>query len=121
MNIAVIVDLPARTSVHELKVALGHTRYYRKFMHNYTMINVPLEKLLKKEAHFEWSEECQRLLDQLKEKLVLAPILIFLDRKQKFHVHVDVAVVALGMVLAQLREGNIDHPIAFSICKLSKK
>ena len=76
-KIAIIVDLPMLTSVHVLRVALGHIGYYRKFMCNYEMIIVPLEKLLKKESHFHWSDQCEKAFDQLKEKLVLSPILIF--------------------------------------------
>lgn len=57
--------------------------------------------------------------ETLKEKLVTAPILIFPDWSQNFHVHVDASAIALGTVLAQLGEGNIDHPISFASRKLS--
>jgi hypothetical protein len=58
-------------------------------------------------------------LDTLKHKLVTAPILIFLDWKKEFHVHVDASSIDLGEVLDQPGERDIDHPIAFSIRKLS--
>jgi hypothetical protein len=61
----------------------------------------------------------QEGLDTLKQKLVTAPILIFPDWKKEFHVHVDASSVALGAVLAQPREGDIDHPISFASRKLS--
>ena len=35
------------------------------------------------------------------------------------HVHVDASLIALGIILAQLGEGGIDHPIAFASRKLS--
>lgn len=57
-KVVIIVDSPAPTWVHELRETLGHTGYYRKFMHNYSMISPPLEMLLKKELHFKWNEEC---------------------------------------------------------------
>ena len=78
-----------------------------------------MEKLLKREAKYEWTEECQRSLDILKEKMVTAPILVFLDWKKPFHVHVHASSIALGIILAQPREGGIDHPIAFASRKLS--
>ena len=34
--------------------------------------------------------------------------------------HVDVSCIALGAVLTQEGEGEIDHPIAFASRKLSK-
>jgi hypothetical protein len=46
-------------------------------------------------------------------------ILIFLDWKKEFHVHVDASSVALGVILAQLEEGDLDHPIAFASKKSS--
>ena len=56
----------------------------------------------------------------LKEKMVTASILVFPDWKKKFHVHVDASCIALGAVLTQVGEGDLDHPIAFTSRKLSK-
>ena len=47
------------------------------------------------------------------------PYLSFPDWNKEFHVHVDASSIALGIVLAQLGEGNIDHPISFASRKLS--
>ena len=99
---------------------MGNTRYYRKFIKAYAQITTPMEKLLKKDAMFCWDEECQHSLDVLKEKMVNVPILVFLDWKKEFHVHVDASCIALGAVLTHSIEGEIDHPIAFASKKLSK-
>lgn len=69
---------------------------------------------------FCWDEECQNSLDVLKEKMVIVPILVFPNWKKEFHVHGDASCIALGAVLTQTCEGNIDHPIAFATRKLSK-
>lgn len=58
---------------------LGHTRYYRKFIKGYAQITAPMEKLLKKENKFHWNEDCEQGMDVLKQKLVIVPILVFLD------------------------------------------
>ena len=50
--------------------------------------------------------------------MVTAPILVFLDWKLPFHVHVDASSIALGIVFVQPR-GLLDHPIAFSSRKIS--
>jgi hypothetical protein len=39
--------------------------------------------------------------------------------EKEFHVHVDASAIALGVVLTQPGEGDIDHPIAFARRKLS--
>ena len=46
-------------------------------------------------------------------------ILIFPDWNKKFHVHVDASSIALGAILSQPGEGDIDHPIAFASRNLS--
>jgi hypothetical protein len=58
-------------------------------------------------------------LDTLKQKLVTVPILVFPDPKKEFHVHVDASSIALGAILAQPGEGELDHPIAFESKKFS--
>jgi hypothetical protein len=78
-----------------------------------------MERLLKKYCQFNWTEECQQSFDTLKHKMVVAPILVFPDWSKEFHVHVDASSIALGEVLAQSGEGDIDHPLAFASKKLS--
>ena len=80
---------------------------------------MPIEKLLKCDVKYEWTEECHKILDILKEKMVTTLILVFPDWKKPFHVHVDASSIALGIILAQPGEGGIDHPIAFSRRKLA--
>ena len=57
-KIVIILDLPPLTSVMQLISLLGHTGYYRKLIRGYAVITVPMEKLLKKDAKFQWTTEC---------------------------------------------------------------
>eukprot|EP00253_Pinus_taeda_P030157 PITA_30157 len=52
--------------------------------------------------------------------MVTVPILVFLDWKKEFLVHVDTSCIALGATLTQASEGEMDHPIEFTRRKLSK-
>jgi len=90
-----------------------------KFIKGYAQITAPMEMQLKKDNKFTWNEECQRSLDILKEKMVTVTILVFLNWAKEFHVHVDASSIALGAVLVQEGEGDIDHPMEFSSKKLS--
>ena len=58
-KIDIIVNLPPLNSVRQLCTTLGHTSYYRKFIKGYAHITTPMEKLLKRDAKFEWTQECQ--------------------------------------------------------------
>lgn len=81
---------------------------------------MPIEKLLKKDSILCWDEQCQCSLDVLKENMVVIPISLFSNWKKEFHIHVDVSSNALGVVITQVSEGEMDHPIAFVSRKLSK-
>ena len=61
---------------------LVHTIYYRNFIKGYAQVTAPMEKLLKKDTKFQWTEECQEILDKLKRKMATAPIVIFPDWKK---------------------------------------
>lgn len=120
-TISSIVNFPPPKTIRQIHTTLAHTRYYRKFIKWYSHITVPIEKLLKKDVTFQWNEECLKSLDILKEKMVVAPILVFPYWNKEFHVHVDASCIDLGVVLAQLGAGEIDHPIDFASRKLSKE
>ena len=55
----------------------------------------------------------------MKSKMASTTILVFLDWDKEFHVHVDASSVAVGVVLEQLREGDLSHQISFTSRKLS--
>ena len=57
-KIVVIFNLPTPTKIKQLMAMLVHTDYYQKFIRGYTTITTPMEKLLKKDAKFEWIHEC---------------------------------------------------------------
>jgi hypothetical protein len=98
-NIIAILDMVAPTSIRELRVTLGHTGYYRRFIQNYAKIDTPLEKLLRKDTKYSLTSKCHEALDTLKEKLLTMLILVFLDWSKFFHVHVDASSIALGTIL----------------------
>jgi hypothetical protein len=99
---------------------LGHTGYYRRFIRRYENITAPLENLLKKAEVFQWTPECDKAFETLKEKLNTTPILIFPNWENEFHVHVDASGISLGAILAQPGDGAMDHPIYFVSRKLSQ-
>jgi len=78
-----------------------------------------MEKLLKKDAAYEWTQECKGIFDTLKAKMASAPILAFPYWNKEFHVHINTSSIALGVILTQPDECNLDHPISYSIRKIS--
>jgi len=104
-----------------LHSTLRHKGYYRSFIRRYANITAPLENLLKKAETFQWTPECEKAFETLKEKLITTPILIFPNWEKEFHVHVDALGISLGAILTQPEDGAMDHPIYFVSRKLSQE
>jgi transposase InsO family protein len=114
-KVTIIASLPIPTTVSEVKGFLGHTGYYRRFIHGYATIAMPLTELLRKtETPPVWTSACTHAFNALKRKLVTAPILIPPNWDKDFHIYVDASNVALGSVLSQKDEKGRDHPIYYA-------
>ena len=98
---------------------LGMTGYYRRFIPEFAKTATPLFNLLKKDESFEWNEKCQDAFDELKSKLVQAPLLIYPDPTQPYILQCDACKNGIGAVLSQLKEGK-EHPIAYAAKSLHK-
>jgi hypothetical protein len=108
-KVAVIVNMAPPTSAKQLCSTLGQTGYYHRFIIRYANITAPLENLLKKVEMFQWTPECDKAFETLKEKLNTTPILIFPNWENEFHFHIDASGIALGAILAQPEDGAMDH------------
>jgi len=93
---------------------MGHTGYYHKFIKRYANITTHLVNLLNKAEVFQWTPKCDKAFNILKEKLSIAPIMLFPNWENEFHVHVDTLGISLGAILVQPGDGAMDHPIYFA-------
>ncbi|GFU57935.1 retrovirus-related Pol polyprotein from transposon 297 [Trichonephila clavipes] len=73
----------------------------------------PLNILLKKDAKFNWTDECQNAFEKLKESLITKSILHLYDPDLTCHVFVDASQKSVGAVLKQPDASNMLHPIAY--------
>jgi hypothetical protein len=119
-KIKIILDLKPLVNKKQIKILLGHTGYYRKFIHHYLDITFPIDELFRKYVELKWSQDYRESFEFLKKKLVEAPILKFPDWSRKFHVHVGASNVVVGSVLTQPYDDTIDHPNAYASQKLNK-
>jgi hypothetical protein len=75
--------------------------YYRRFIENFSKIAKPMTELLKKEKKFKWTDECEVSFQELKKRLVSAPVLCLPDLEKEFQVYCDASRLGLGSVLMQ--------------------
>jgi hypothetical protein len=62
----------------------------------------PLTSLLKKGKEFKWNEACQKCFEELKEKLIIALVLVMSDIHKGLDVYCDASHLGLGCVLMQV-------------------
>jgi hypothetical protein len=114
VKVEAIVKMLPPTDVPELKAILGTANYYRKFVKDYSTIAAPLNNILREDVAWNWSEECQKAFDTIKEKLTQAPILRRPDYSRPFELHTDWSGVGLGAVLVQRDEEGREYVIAYA-------
>ena len=87
--------------VFEIHSFLGLTGYYRRFIEDFSRLAAPMMRLTRKEVKFEWNNRCEKAFQELKRRLTSAPILIVLERGQRYTVYYDASKARLGCVLIQ--------------------
>ncbi|GJP74531.1 hypothetical protein CLOP_g5095 [Closterium sp. NIES-67] len=103
-------------NVKELQQFLGFANYYNRFVPQYAKLAAPLTNLLKKNTPDKWEPKHQEAMEQLKQALTSAPVLILPDPERDYVIEADASDEAMGAVLMQ-DQGNGLQPIAY----LSKK
>ena len=104
----------------EVRSFVSLLSFYRRYIQKFAQIAKPLTNLLEKNAKFNWTEECQRAFDYLKNQLCTQAKLNLPDFNQPFRLACDASNVALGAVLSQLDENGREQPVAFASRVLSK-
>ncbi|KAE9160553.1 hypothetical protein PF005_g31595 [Phytophthora fragariae] len=100
-KVRVINEWPTPSNVKELRQFLGLATYLCKYVSNYAGKIRPLSQLLKKDAAWVWTADCQQAFDAVKQGLTEAPILAVADQDRPFHVVCDASDFAIGCALMQ--------------------
>ena len=100
-KIEAILNWAAPTNQTEVRSFLGLAGYYRRFIKDFSIIASPMIELLRKNVEFEWTEERQQCMDELKRRLTSAPILTLPDDDSEFVIYSDASLNGLGCVLMQ--------------------
>ena len=96
--------LPPPSSVKGIRSFLGHVRFYRQFIKDFSRIAKPLSSLLVQGTPFDFDEQCVEAFSVLKDRLVSPPIVVTLDWDLPFELMCDASDYAIRTVLGQKRE-----------------
>ena len=112
-----IRKMPAPRTAKEVKQFLGLIGYYRKFVPRFADISRPLTKLTRHNVVFEWTDQCSKAFNHLRELLMEYPILRYPDPKQGYILYTDASGIGWSGVLTQEHmddKGKAkNHPICY--------
>ena len=103
-KIEAIEKLPPPSSVKGIRSFLGHARFYRRFIKDFSQTAKPLSNLLVQGIPFEFDSQCLHAFSVLKDKLISAPIVVAPNWSFPFELMCDASDSTIGAVLGQKRE-----------------
>ena len=74
-KIEAVVKWERPTNVTEVRSFLGLAGYYRRFVEGFSKIAIPMTRLTRKNAKFQWDDDCEKSFQELKTCLTSAPVL----------------------------------------------
>lgn len=103
---------PRPMNAKDIKSFMGTVGYFRRFIDKFSDIAKPLTSLLKKDVKFQWNEKCEAAFNELKNKLISAPILQYINFDKNLFLKTDASGTGISAILTQ---GTLDNdlPVAF--------
>ena len=116
-NIKDIRDCPEPTTVKELQRVLGLFNYYRRFVKDFSRLSRFLSDYLKGNPNgrtpVKLDDNARLAFNELKQKLIAAPVLAYPDFDKQFIVETDASQHHVGAILSQIGSDGKEHPVAY--------
>ena len=112
-KIELVQKYPKPLNVKEVRQFLGFVGFYRRFIRNFSQLGAPLYNLLKNNQKFIWDESCQKSFDELKQRLVTAPVLDYPSVQKDSIIYCDASNHAVGYIYAQRDEHGVEKPVFY--------
>ena len=110
---------PPPKNQHELRSFLGLLHYYGKFIPNLATLIYPLNSLLKTSTPWNWSEECERAVNEAKDRLTSASVLAHYDPQLPLCLAGDASAYGIGAVISHVFPNGSERPVAYASRTLS--
>nr|GEW58872.1 putative reverse transcriptase domain-containing protein [Tanacetum cinerariifolium] len=100
-KVEAITKWPRPTTVTKVKSFLGLASYYRRFVEGFSLLTLPLTKLIRKGEKFVWNEEREKSFEELKMRLVSSLVLTLPSGTGGYQIYSDASKKGLGCILMQ--------------------
>ena len=119
-HVDAVASYPRPQTVKQLRTFLVLVNYFRKFLKDRAGICAPLNELTKKNAMFQWSEQCEDSFQQIKTMFATQPVLQYPKFNQQFYLACDASTFSIGACLSQKNQDGEFMPVAYCGRSLSK-
>ena len=103
-KVSIIKTLAPPTTVKGIRSFLGHAGFYRRFIKDFSKVARPLCRLLEKDTKFNLDDSFHATFEQIKIRLVQAPIMAAPKWDQGFEMMCDAIDFAMGAVFGQRKD-----------------
>lgn len=118
-NLKTIREFPTPKNKKNVRQFLGKINFHGKFIPNASITLEPLHNLLRKNTQFQWSNECEKAFEIIKNHLCSSPILAIFDSKLPIAIYTDASIQGIGAVLKQTQLNGEEKPVAYFSKKLN--
>jgi hypothetical protein len=112
-KVEVIKNWPIPRKVKDIQSFLGFANFYRRFIHQYSDIVIPLTRLTRKGIPWNFNEECHTAFENLKKAFITAPVLTHWYPDAEMILETDASDYAIAAILNIITEEKEIHPVAF--------
>ncbi|XP_062093681.1 uncharacterized mitochondrial protein AtMg00860-like [Humulus lupulus] len=118
VKVEAVKDWPKPKNATDVRSFLGLAGYYRRFVEGFSKLAMPLTNLTRKQQKFVWSDKCEQSFQELKKRLITAPVLCVpkSDKKSKEKQTLDDNLVKQEALSQEENSGNF----TMSECQILK-
>ncbi|XP_069495619.1 uncharacterized protein [Ambystoma mexicanum] len=78
-KVSALNDTAAPTNASELRSFLGLASYCSRYIRDFASVSEPLRKLTHQNEKFEWTSDCQRAFETIRERVARAKNMAYYD------------------------------------------
>jgi RNase H-like domain found in reverse transcriptase len=112
-KVKVIQDWPEPRKVKDIQSFLGFANFYRRYIHNYSDIVVPLTWLTQKNIPWNFDESCKLAFLTLKQAFISALVLTHYKPGCPLAIETNASDYALAAILSQVESNRKIHPVTY--------
>ena len=119
-KVEAVLKMSPPTNQRSRRSFLGIVNHYGKFISFLADLSAPLNRLLRKDAPFHWSAECEDSFKRIKEVLTSTEVLAHFDPRVPLRLTCGASTIGIGAVLYHRYEDGTERPIAYASKTLTK-